>query len=229
MFSLFVGLVEEEGNACQTEQSDESLEGAGSPAFLFSHGYWLSDQFETHAEDTVLVVGADNPESTYFGSVAHVLSDAETFVVIAYLYDAYGIGRSFGQPLHVEPVGGLGLRDELGGYLEVSADDFIHSRFYAGDVLRRGSGGERVIELAFLAFDVCRNGSPASEKAYHGLIDDVFAGVHGRVFLLVVCVELSNLFHVFRICRGQRYEKLFFMLLSGAYFPRFLLSENTDF
>ena len=42
--------------------------------------------FETHSENSFLIVVTDDFEGSYFGSVFHMKPDTETFVVIAYMH-----------------------------------------------------------------------------------------------------------------------------------------------
>lgn len=84
---------------------------------------------------------------------------------------------------------------EFRGNRQMTGNDFVDRIFNAGNIFfsRRLWKGE--IEFAFFPFDVGRYRPSASEKIHHRAVDDVFAGMHGRIFLLVVFVKLSGLFH----------------------------------
>ena len=123
-------------------------------------------------------------------------ADAEAFVVIAYLDDAHRLRGVVGQALQVEAAAGLFLGDEFRGDIQMPADDFVYGILQPLHVFFRRLLLQAVVQFALLPFDVGRHRPPAPEEAYHGLVDDVFAGVHGRVFLLVVFVELGLLFHI---------------------------------
>ena len=76
------------------------------PPFLF---LCQRDDFETHTENAFLIVVADDFERAHFGGVFHVEADAETFVIVAYVNHAYGVGCSFGEAFHVKTAHGFFL------------------------------------------------------------------------------------------------------------------------
>ena len=150
---------------------------------------------------------ADDAEGTDFCRVGHVRTDAEAFVVVAYLDDAHRLRGVVGQAFQVEASARLLLRDEFRGDVQVSADDLVHGLLQPPGVLFRRLLFQSIVQFALLPFDVCRNRPSAPEKAYHGLVDNVFAGVHGRVFLLVVLVERGLLFHIEKYFVGFIFHK----------------------
>ena len=112
------------------------------------------DDLESHSEDTFLVVVADDFEGAYFGSVLYVLTDAEAFIIVAYMNNANRVRGSFGQALHVEASQSFLLGDELHGHWQVLAEGFVHDFFYFLDLcfIRTFCQGE--VKLAFLALDM---------------------------------------------------------------------------
>ena len=112
------------------------------------------DYLESHPEDTFLVVMADDFEGAYFGSVLYVLTDAEAFIIVAYMNNANRVRGSFGQALHVEASHSFLLGDELHGHWQVLAEGFVHDFFYFLDLcfIRTFCQGE--VKLAFLALDM---------------------------------------------------------------------------
>ena len=95
-------------------------------------GLCRADEFETDAPALLrfVPVVADDAEGTDFCCVGHVRTDAEAFVVVAYLHYAHRLRSIVGQALQVETAAGLLLRDEFRGDVQVSADDFVHSLLF---------------------------------------------------------------------------------------------------
>ena len=172
-------------------------------------GLCRADELEADAPALLRLVPvvADDAEGTDFCRVGHVRADAEAFVVVAYLDYAHRLRGVVWQALQVEAAAGLLLRDEFRGDVQVTADDFVHGILQPLHVFFRRLLLQAVVQLALLPFDVCRNRPSAPEKAYHGLVDNVFAGVHGRVFLLVVLVERGLLFHIEKYFVGFIFHK----------------------
>ena len=167
------------------------------PDVILGNGLSYSplNQLETHPENSFLIVVADDFERTDFGSILYVCPYAQTFVIISYFHNAYGLRCIFRQALEVETVHRFLLGDEFGRDVQVLRDHFVHLCLYLLDFLFGRSRGKGKVELAFLAFDMSRYRPAAAEQIDHGTVDDVFAGMHGRIFLLVVFIELNFLFH----------------------------------
>ena len=91
--------------------------------FLFLLCQWY--KLEPHAENTFLVIVADDFENTNFRGVFYVEPDAKALVVIAYMHHTDGFRGSFRQTLHVESAHCFLLRDELHTHREVLSQGFI--------------------------------------------------------------------------------------------------------
>ena len=100
--------------------------------------------------------------ATDFCCVGHVRTDAEAFVVVAYLHYAHRLRSIVGQALQVETAAGLLLRDEFRGDVQVSADDFVHGILQPLHVFFRRLLLQAVVQLAFFPFDVGRYRPSAS-------------------------------------------------------------------
>ena len=178
---------------------EQKAENFGSPLFILCQ--W--DDLESHSEDAFLVVVADDFEGTHFGSVLYVLADAEAFIIVTYMNHTDCVGGSFGQTFHVETSHSFLLGDELHGHRQVLAEGFVHYLFYFLDLCFAGTFRQGEVKLTFLAFDVGRYGSSASEEVCHGSVDHVLTGMTGFVLILIMSVQYGLIvFHMDIMCKG---------------------------
>ena len=113
---------------------------------------------------------------------------AEAFVVVADAYDADGVGGSFGEAAHVEAVNGFALGDEFFGYGYVFGYYGIDVVFKRFQLFRSQSSFHMIVEFGFLALYVGAEGSAAAVAACYLTVEEMFGGVHGWIFLLVMLV-----------------------------------------
>lgn len=166
-------------------------------SFLSVQGLCFRQQFEAHPKDTILIVVADDLEGTYFGGVFNMQSDAQTFIIVAYLDDAYRFGSVFRQALQVESSLGFLLGNESGSHRQVAPQHVVDCLFDAFDVGFGGSCREGKIKFALFPFDVGRYSTSATEEVDHCAVYHVFGGVHAAVFRLVMGIQLRLFFHVY--------------------------------
>ena len=150
---------------------------------------------EHDAEVAVGVAGAADAEVAYLAGTLHMGTEAGTHVVVAHIDEAQrgaGIG---GELAEVDAGGHLVAVHIAGGDGEVGSDDAVYLGFDMAYLLLGGAGGEVVVALALLTFDMVDTRAAATEKAHHGLIEDVLGGVGRGEFGLVMGVEDGSCFH----------------------------------
>ena len=152
-----------------------------------------------HAEDDAEVAvgkaGAADAEVAYLAGALYVGSEAGAHVVVAHIDEAQrgaGIG---GELTEVDAGGYLVAVHVAGGDGEVGSDDAVYLGLDMAYLLLGGAGGEVVVALALLAFDVVDTRAAAAEEAHHGLIQDVLGGVGRGKFGLVMGVEDRGCLH----------------------------------
>lgn len=150
---------------------------------------------EDDAEHAVGIACAADAEVPYLGRVGHVGANAGTGIIVADTYDAERRACVFGQLTEVKQPDCLFLRHVVHRDGQVAGDDFVDPAFDFGHLLRRGTRGKLIVQLAFLTFDMRMSRTFATEHAHHGLVEDMFGGVRRRKLLLVVFVELRLLLH----------------------------------
>jgi hypothetical protein len=74
-------------------------------------------------------------------------------------------------------------------------------------LLGRGLGRQLIVYLTLLAFYVCVVGTLASEHPHHGLVQNVLGSVHGRIFRLIVVVQLGFLHRILFIFHAKVAKK----------------------
>lgn len=149
-----------------------------------------SVEAEDEALDAVGVAGAGDAEGAYLAGAGYVGAGAEALVVVADADYAHCVGGAVGEAAEVESLHGFGLGDVFVCHGYVGGDNAVDVGFEAANIALLQRCGEVEVEFRFLAFDVGAECASAAVAACHLSVEQMLGGVHRRVFLLVVVVEL---------------------------------------
>ena len=144
----------------------------------------------------LIPVGAKHLETTYLRRGAHMASYARTDIVVTDMHKTYGLRGVVGQTVGTHSFGQLVDGDVLEAYRQVIVYQLIHAPLYLLLLLPRGLVVESEAHFAFFPLHMGIERPFTPEKAYHGLVKEMFSRMGRWELLLMMFVEDNIVGHV---------------------------------